>query len=248
MAVLDVSEATFDQEVVRRSHEAPVVVDFWAAWCGPCRALSPILERLAREANGAWVLAKVDVDANPNLAMRFGVQGIPAVRAFRDGREVAQFVGALPEPHVRDWLKKLGPSEADRAFEQAQQAERRGDLDAAARGYRRVLELDPAHDAARRAFARAALALRAASLDEQNLLRRLQEDASDVDAIVDLADLKASRGEIQAALDRLIEVVRSSSGQSRERARKHLLNLLETLPASDPRAMAARRSLSMALF
>src|SRR2546429_4016242 len=108
--VIDVTEQTFEQDVLRRSAEAPVVVDFWAAWCGPCRQLSPILERLAREANGEWVLAKIDVDSNPNIASAFRVQGIPAVHAFRNGRGVARFVGALPQPQVLQWLQPPGPA------------------------------------------------------------------------------------------------------------------------------------------
>jgi thioredoxin len=107
--VFDATEATFQTEVVERSHDVPVVVDFWAGWCGPCRSLSPVLEKLAAEANGAWTLAKIDVDQNPGLASSFGVQGIPAVKGFVDGKVVADFTGALPEPQVRAWLQKLEP-------------------------------------------------------------------------------------------------------------------------------------------
>lgn len=118
--IIDVSEATFENEVLLRSHDTPVVVDFWATWCGPCRVLSPILERLAIEAGGTFLLAKVNVDENPNLAIRYGVQGIPAVKAFKNGQVESEFVGAQPEPIVRRFMQNLVPSESEKAVEGAQ--------------------------------------------------------------------------------------------------------------------------------
>ncbi len=116
--IQDVSESTFEQDVVMRSHDVLVVVDFWATWCGPCRMLGPILERLAIEGGGRFMLARVNVDENPNLAVRYGVQGIPAVKAFRDGEVASQFVGAQPEGTVRRFVENLSPSPAVQAVAQ----------------------------------------------------------------------------------------------------------------------------------
>jgi putative thioredoxin len=248
MSVVDVTEATFETEVLARSHQVPVVVDFWAAWCGPCRVLGPLLERLADADDGAWQLAKVDVDSNPRLASAFRVQGIPAVHAFRDGRHVAEFVGALPEDQVRAWLAQLGPSKADLAVDEGARAEERGDLAAAAEAYRQALREEPGHAEARSALERVELELRVSTLDEPSLRARVAADPSDVDAATGLADLEAARGRLEPAFDLLLDSVRRSAGDARDVARTHLLRLLATLPADDPRAMAARRSLSLALF
>ena len=246
--VVDVTEQTFVEEVVERSRVTPVVIDFWADWCGPCRTLGPILERLADEANGAWVLAKVDVDSNPGLASAFGIQGIPAVRAWRDGREVAQFVGAQPEPRVREWLAQLGPSPAEEEFAAAMSAVEAGDDGAAAERLHRVLELEPGHAEARAELERLELSRRAGDLDEHETRRRIEADPSDVEAALQLADVLAARSEFEAAFETLIGVVGASEGDERERARTHLLKLLDMLPADDPRAMAARRRLALVLF
>ena len=246
--VYDVDETSFEEAVLRRSYETPVVVDLWAAWCGPCRVLGPVLERLAAEAAGAWVLAKLDVDANQALAAAFGVQGIPAVRAFRDGRQVAEFVGALPEDQVRAWLRQLGPSPADVAVSDGRAAAARGDLAGAAELFRRALGEEPGHGEARTELAGVELKLRSSGSNEAALRARLDAHPNDVEAATALADVQAAAGDLQEAFTTLLETVRMTSGDERERARVHLLSLLDTIPPDDPRAMSARRSLALALF
>jgi putative thioredoxin len=245
-AVVNVSEETFVSEVIERSRQVPVVVDFWAGWCGPCKSLGPVLERLATEADGSWILAKVDVDANPRLADTFQIQGIPAVRAFKDGREVAEFTGALPEPAVRDWLAQLGPGPADIAYDEGMALERSGRLDEAAEQYRRALAEAPAHGEAAAALNRVELALRTAGLDRPDLEQ--QAGTGDIDATLDLADLDAQAGDFDAAFGRLVDALRRTSGEDRERIRQRLVALLDVPPPDDPRVSAARRAMASALF
>lgn len=147
-AVIDVSDHDFQQQVIEQSHHRPVVVDFWAPWCGPCRMIGPVLERLAAEANGAWVLAKLNVDHNPQTAGRFGIQGIPAVKGFRNGRVVSEFVGAQPEPQIRRFIDQLTPRPADGLAADGQRLEAQGKLAQAETAYRQALASDASHPAA----------------------------------------------------------------------------------------------------
>ena len=147
--VKDVTDVTFDREVIEQSRRVPVVIDFWAPWCAPCRTLGPVLERLAEEHGGAFVLAKINVDENPQVSTAFGIRSIPAVKAVHEGEIVDEFVGALPEATLRQFLRGILPSESDRLAEEARSAEHRGDRDGALALYRRALEGDPNHPAAR---------------------------------------------------------------------------------------------------
>ncbi len=152
--VKNVSDATFERDVLLASKLVPVVVDFWAPWCGPCRTLGPVLERLAAQHQGSFVLAKMNVDENPEAASGFGIRSIPAVKAFHRGEVIDEFVGALPEPAVREFVARLLPTEADGLAGKGREAEDRGAASEAEGFYRRALELDPNHPAARLAVGR----------------------------------------------------------------------------------------------
>lgn len=181
-AIIDATEATFDQEVLAESTSRPVVVDFWAPWCGPCRVLGPMLERLADEHAGAFrlakVLAKVNADENPALTADFQVRGIPALKAFRDGRVVDEMTGALPEPALRAWLEGFVPGPADSLLDEGKALERGGRTADARAAYERALELRPRHARALIALAELEAAAGEAERAERHLDMILPDDAS----------------------------------------------------------------------
>jgi putative thioredoxin len=251
--VIDVTEASFQTDVVERSLQVPVVVDLWATWCGPCKQLSPVLERLARDGGGAWVLAKIDVDANPRIAQLFGVQSIPTVVAVVGGQPVDAFAGALPEPQVREWIDGLlnalrdRTGEPDPRFAAAEEAIERGDYAAAEAVYQQILDADPANQQARDALAQVRFTARAETADPA-AIERADANPDDIDAQLDAADTEVALDRADRAFARLVDIVRRTSGDERNRVRQHLVELFGLFPADDPRVATARRDLARTLY
>ncbi len=234
----DVTDATFERDVLDRSVHVPVVVDLWASWCGPCRTLGPILERVVGATGGRVELAKVDVDANPRISATFQVQSIPAVYALKDRRIVDSFVGALPEAAVSEFVGRLAPAES-----QADRLVARGDEES----LRQALELEPGHPAAVVALAEL-LVERGEGEEALALLDRIPETA-EVRRVAALARVglapAASNGQedVEARLRGLLERVKHD-----EEARREFVDLLEVLGPDDPRTPAYRRALASRLY
>jgi putative thioredoxin len=241
---MEVTDATFETDVLERSAEVTVVVDLWASWCGPCRVLGPILEKVVGETSGVE-LVKIDVDANPRSAATFQVQSIPAVYAIRDRKVVDSFIGALPEPAVRQWIGGLqtAPTEVEQLIAAGDEA-----------SLRLALELEPANEGAILGLARALLAKVAVDDSDRQevlaLLARVPETAETryLGAQARLAgefDRGASGGEdgLDAKLDALLDRVRDDDS-----ARQEFVDLLEVLGPDDPRTATYRKALTARLF
>jgi putative thioredoxin len=280
-------------------------MDLWAEWCGPCKQLSPVLEKLAAEAAGQWILAKVDVDANPQLSAALQVQSIPMVVAVIGGQLVDGFLGAMPEAQVRQWISQVlaaaekmgiqltspaasaetedeegnedlqadvqpgasatspaaapgrpgapggygpGAPQVPPAYAEARAAMERGDLDAAARAFESELANSPGDPVAKTGLAQVNLIRRISSYDQAKVRREAAEHPDDVQAQSQVADIDLASGRVEEAFDRLLGVVRRTSGADRDQARAHLVSLFELLPPRDPHVSKARSTLSALLF
>ncbi len=235
--MIEVTDATFEQDVLLRSEQVPVVVDLWAPWCGPCRTLGPVLEKVVEAKGGSVELVKVNVDENPQISTTFQVQSIPAVFALRDRQVVDGFIGAVPEAQVTEFVERLAPepSEADLLVAAGDEV-----------SLRRALELEPSHPGAVEALAR--LSVAGGDPDEAlRLLARVPE-TPELRQLAATARLAAQQVEVPAngvdvLLDGLLAKVKDD-----EAARQEFLDLLETLGADDPRTAAYRKALAARLF
>ena len=288
--IKDSGLATFAADVLEASREVPVIVDFWAPWCGPCKQLGPVLERIVAAANGAVKLVKVNIDENQEIARQLRIQSIPAVIAFKNGQPVDGFMGAIPESQVRDFVTALageghgGHDHAEEMLAVADEAFAAGDVGQAAQAYAHVLQDEPGHPKAVAGLARCYLksgdlerakqtlqlvrpdgagdeAVRAVEaelkLREQSagqadkmseLLAILQAEPNNHQARFDLALALDAKGDREAAMDTLLDIVRRDRKWNEDAARKHLVTLFEAMGPTDPRTIEARRKLSSILF
>ncbi len=273
--VVDITEADFDA-LLQQSLTVPVVVDLWAEWCGPCKQLSPVLERLAVEYGGRFVLAKVDVDANPRLAQAFQAQSIPMVVALLKGQPVPMFTGAVPEAQARQVVDQLlevaaqngvtgtvavgdAPQASEAPVEpplpplhaEAAEAFESGDFDRAVRAFTQALNENPADADAKAGLAQAQLFSRVSGVPApvmSGFAAAAAADPQNVDAGLAVADRDLFGGHVEDAFARLVDLVRVTSGDDRARVRTRLLELFEVVGSEDPRVAAARVSLANALF
>ena len=270
--VFDVNEADFQRVVLDQSQSVPVVIDLWAEWCEPCKQLSPVLERLAHEYAGRFLLAKVDIEANPRLGQAFKAQSIPMLVAVVKGQPVPLAQGAVPEEQLRALLDELlkvaaangvtgvlnvtGAAEAEPAVEpplpplhqEAFDAIERDDLPAAVTAYEQALVQNPADELASAGLAQVRLLLRTDGVDEAAARAAADAAPTDPGAQTLVADLDVLAGQVEAAFTRLVDTVRATTGDERTVVRLHLVDLFTVVGADDARVGKARRALTAALF
>jgi putative thioredoxin len=272
--IVDVTEADFEYEVLSYSQNTPVVVDFWATWCQPCKRLGPMLERLAEEAHGNFRLARVDVDANPNLALRYGVRSIPTVKAFSQGQVVGEFAGLQPEMRVREFVEKLGPpSEASLAQEKADSLLADHQWAEAETIYRALEEKNQNQPNVLLGLVKALLAQgkvgealfilnyfpASREFNAAQILRPLADamikaernelpDETDLDVMFRNSIRLAARGNHLAALDGLLDILRQDKRYRSDKARQVFLGIVELLGSDDPDARQYRSELASVLF
>ena len=271
--VIDVTEADFQRVVIEQSMSVPVVIDLWAEWCQPCKQLSPVLERLAHEYGGKFLLAKVDIDANPRLGQAFQAQSIPMLVAVVKGQPVPLAQGAVPEEQLRALLEELlkvaatngvtgvlnltgAATEAEPDVEpplpplhqEAFEAIERDDLPAAVSAYEQALAQNPADELANGGLAQVRLLLRTDGVDPATAREAAAAAPTDLAAQLLVADLDVLGGQVEEAFTRLVEAVRMSAGDERNTVRLHLVDLFTVVGADDERVGKARRALTAALF
>ena len=272
--VIDVDESDFQEKVIDASNQVPVIVDLWAEWCGPCKQLSPVLEKLAAEFNGKFILAKVDIDKNQNIAAAFQVQSIPAVFAIIAGSAAPLFQGAHPESQVRQVLTEVirvaneqgvkgivKSEETEEVVEKAEEAEEKvdpkmeqafnaiekGDFNMANNIYKEMLNQNPKDQTATAGIAQVGLLERSSKLNKNDVLKNAA-DKKNFEAQMQLADLELMNGNPEAGFSVLINAIKISSGADRDKLRERLIELFVVVGDSDPHVLKARRDLASALF
>jgi putative thioredoxin len=268
-----VTESNFEYEVIAYSHQIPVIIDFWAEWCVPCKTLTPILEKIIEDAKGTFRLAKVNVDDNPNLAIRFSVRSIPNIKAIREGLVVSEFLGMQPEPWVKNFLRNLAPSQTDLMLEKGQSQLESQNWVEAEKSYRQYLTKTPDHPAGLLGLIKScimqghfseasqSIAIFPASREYAEIeklrplieaLSRSTKNPGFTDDPLEAAYLNALRlivhGNLPASMDGMIDILRQDKHYCDGEVRKVMLGLFEVLGDNHPLTQQYRHELAMVLF